>query len=504
MINMLRQSYLSVLAFLLLLANTAYAQFEGPALGNDSWVFDTYEQDGLEVSVLAHGLDHPFGLSFIPGTATDVDPLGDVLITERNGKVRLFRQGRLVDAPVMDMKTAFPLQQLFDIERHPRFSNNGLLYFTWIKQSPHPDGTDKFWATTALARGRWDGEQLLDLEEVFEAKAWSDNICGASSRLHFLADGSLLFGVSHRCDEQAPQRLDSHIGKILRLNDDGSVPRDNPFIAVEGALPEIYNWGNRSVMDFATHPETGEIWELENGPQGGDEVNILAPGQNYGWPLATFGRDYDGTRFSPQPWVEGTQLPEVFWVPSITVAGLTFYTGTRFPKWQGNLFVTSMIMGRVPGTGHLERIVFNEQGEIRREQLLTELHQRIRYVMQGPDELLYLLTDHSDGMLLRLAPASMMVSDAGSRPASESTGEIPLFPDQDCSTCHRIEDPLVGPSYREIARRYPRTDANIARLAARIIEGGANVWGEVPMTPHTDLPAAVATEMAAQILTYSD
>ena len=213
-------------------------------------------------------------------------------------------------------------------------------------------------------------------------------------------------GVSHRCDEQAPQRLDSHIGKILRLKDDGSAAADNPFIAVEGALPEIFNWGIRSSMDFVTHPETGAIWELQNGPQGGDEVNILQPGANYGWPAATFGRDYDGTRFSPTPWIEETELPVVFWVPSITVAGLTFYTGDKFPQWKGNLFVTSMIQGRIPGTGHLERVVFNEEGEVRREQLLNELHQRIRYVVQGPDGFLYLLSDEDDGKVLRVRPAA--------------------------------------------------------------------------------------------------
>jgi cytochrome c551/c552 len=312
-------------------------------------------------------------------------------------------------------------------------------------------------------------------------------------------------GVSHRCDEQAPQRLDSHIGKILRLNDDGTAPSDNPYFAVEGALPEIFNWGVRSAMDFVTHPETGAIWELENGPQGGDEVNILQPGVNYGWPAATFGRDYDGSRFSPTPWIEETELPVVFWVPSITVAGLAFYTGDRFPQWKGNLFVTSMIQGRIPGTGHLERVVFNEAGEVRREQLLVELRQRIRYVVQGPDDLLYLLTDENDGALLKLEPASdelppSSFSGAVSQGTMEQEPEAINFPDQDCGTCHRTESRLVGPSYREIADRYELNDANLALLADRIIKGGAENWGEVPMNPHLGLSMQVATEMARQIL----
>lgn len=193
----------------------------------------------------------------------------------------------------MDLAQVFPLQQLFQIKLHPRFTENGLIYFSWIKTAPHPDGSDTYWSTTALGCGRWNGEQLLDLEEVFETtQGWSSDIGGATSSLHFLPDGTLLLGVSHRLDTQAHQSLDSHIGKVLRLNDDGTVPPDNPCFAVEATLPEIYTWGNRSVMD-----------------------------------------------------------------------------GDQFPNWQGNLFFTSMITGRLPGTGHLERVVFNEYGEIRSEQI---------------------------------------------------------------------------------------------------------------------------------------
>jgi glucose/arabinose dehydrogenase len=408
--NKMNKIHLRHLSFLFLLPlaymAATYAQPASPVLGSGPWVMPSFEQSFIKVSVVARNLDHPFGMVFLPGTATAANPLGDLLINERTGKVKLFRNGQLQTEIVADMKAAFPLEQLFDLKLHPRFADNKLIYFTYIKTAPNPDGSDDYWVTTALGRGRFDGTHLVDLEDVFVADAWSSNFGGASSRMHFLADGTLLLGVSHRLEEQAPQQLDSHIGKILRLNDDGSVPTDNPYFAVEGALPEIYTWGIRSVMDFATHPVTGEIWELENGPQGGDEVNILKPGANYGWPIATFGRDYTGERLNPQPWIEGIEQPEVFWVPSITVAGMSFYTGSKFPNWKNNLFVTSMIRGRIPGTGHLERVVFNENGEVRRETLLTELGQRIRYVQQGPDELLYLLTDENDGALLRIEPAT--------------------------------------------------------------------------------------------------
>jgi cytochrome c551/c552 len=316
--------------------------------------------------------------------------------------------------------------------------------------------------------------------------------------------------VSHRIDEEAPQKLDNHIGKILRLKDDGTAPADNPYFAVEGALPEIFTWGNRSVMDFTTHPVTGAVWEIENGPQGGDEVNILKPASNFGWPIATYGRDYDGTRFSPQPWVEGTDLPELFWVPSITVAGLTFYSGDKFPKWKNNLFVTSMIVGRIPGTGHIVRVVFNEYGEVRREELLKNLKQRFRYIQQGPDQLLYALTDHSDGVLMRIEPATAAEFEAATAAgpgnavtqAVEQGGlnDTELFTNQDCRACHRMQDALVGPAYNAIATRYALTDANVELLVGKIIEGGEGVWGETPMTPHAALARATAEQMVRAIL----
>jgi glucose/arabinose dehydrogenase len=189
------------------------------------------------------------------------------------------------------------------------------------------------------------------------------------------------------------------------LNDDGTIPKDNPFVGRAGYRPEIYSIGHRTVLGLALHPTTGALWETENGPQGGDEVNIIQPGKNYGWPLVTYGHDYDGTPLNERAVPPDTVLPKVFWVPSITTSGLAFYTGDRIPAWKGNLFVGSMTVGRIGGTGHVERIVFNDKGEQRRESLLVDLHQRIRDVRQGPDGLLYLLTDEEAGALLRIEPA---------------------------------------------------------------------------------------------------
>ncbi|HTR01116.1 MAG TPA: PQQ-dependent sugar dehydrogenase [Candidatus Acidoferrum sp.] len=482
-----------------------------PKLGAGPWVVETYEEPYVKVSVLARGLDHPFGLAMLPGTVTGDNAFGDALISERSGKIKYYKHGQVQAEIVADLTKTFPLEQLFDLKLHPQYDKNHLIYFTYIKTAPRPDGSKGYYANTALGRGRFDGTHLVDIKEIYEAKAWSQNIGGASSRLHFLKDGTLLFGVSHRIDTSAPQKLDSDIGKILRLNDDGSVPKDNPFIGKEGARREIYSWGHRSVMDFAENPVTHEVWEIENGPQGGDEVNVLKPGVNYGWPIATYGRDYDGQRFSPQPWVEGTQLPEVYWVPSVTVAGMTFYTGSKFAKWKNNLFVTSMIVGRIPGTGHVERVVFNDKGEIRRESFLKELHQRIRYVQQGPDELVYLLTDEADGAFLKLEPTTkqefMTVNGiAAVNPTvventdKDAINDSAAFANLDCKACHRSNIKAVGPAYIDIAKRYPLTDANVNQLAAKVIKGGEGAWGDTPMLPHADMKPAQAQQLVRAIL----
>jgi glucose/arabinose dehydrogenase len=196
-------------------------------------------------------------------------------------------------------------------------------------------------------------------------------------------------------------------GKVLRLRDDGTVPSDNPFFGRAGYRPEIYTMGHRNMLGLTVHPVTGEIWESENGPNGGDEVNILKPGKNYGWPLVSFGRFYLGPRVNEKMYQDGMEQPTIFWVPAIAPSGLTFYTGDKFPTWKNNLFVGGMRQGEVPRSGHLERIDFNDKWEeLHRESMLHELQQRIRDVRQGLDGLLYLLTAENDGTLLRLEPAS--------------------------------------------------------------------------------------------------
>jgi glucose/arabinose dehydrogenase len=306
--------------------------------------------------------------------------------------------------PVKGIEALGKIDQLFDIALHPNFATNHYVYLTYIKPGTRPNGEKGYWASTALARGKLEGDALVDLKDVFVADAWEPLNGGDGSRVTFAPDGKLFFASSHRRNTEAPQSMASDVGKILRLNDDGTIPSDNPFVGRTGAKPEIYSLGHRTILGMTIKPGTSELWETENGPQGGDEVNVIKRGKNYGWPLVTYGRDYDGKRVSDRPWREEFESPELFWVPSITASGISFYNGDKFPAWKGNLFVGAMTMGRLPGTGHLQRIAFNENGEQRREMMLTDLHQRIRDVREAPDGFLYLLTDENDGAVLRIEP----------------------------------------------------------------------------------------------------
>ncbi len=294
---------------------------------------------------------------------------------------------------------------LLDVALHPRFAENRLLYLTYAKGR-----TDNL-STTALARARFDGTALTDVKEIFVANTWSKSNTNYGGRIAFDRAGLLYLTVGERQEQDRAQNGNDHGGKVLRLRDDGTVPPDNPFVGKTGYQPEIYTLGHRSPQGLAMNPATGAIWENEHGPLGGDELNVLQPGRNYGWPLVTFGTDYDGTKISDATWRADLEAPFVYWVPSIAVSGLTFYTGDRFPQWKGNVFVGAMFAGRSRGTGHVQRIVINAAGKpINREPLLAELRQRIRDVRQGPDGLLYLLTDEDAGMVLRLEPAAQLAA----------------------------------------------------------------------------------------------
>jgi len=330
-----------------------------------------------------------------------------MLVTEREGRLRIIRNGVLDPKPIDGVPKVFArvLGGLLDIAPHPSFAQNRIVYLAYSKAG------DNNLSTTALARGRLDGTALTDVKDIFVANTWSKSNTNYGGRIAFDRAGFLYLTVGERQEQQRAQDIKDHGGKVIRLRDDGSVPPDNPFVGKTGYQPEIYTLGHRSPQGLAMNPATGALWENEHGPLGGDELNILQTGKNYGWPLVTFGTDYDGTKISDAATRADLESPFMYWVPSIAISGLTFYTGDRFPQWKGNVFVGAMFAGRSRGTGHLQRLVINEAGRpINREPLLTELRQRIRDVRQGPDGLLYLLTDEDDGMVLRLEPGAQLAA----------------------------------------------------------------------------------------------
>ena len=355
--------------------------------------FDTAEGQKIRVVVVTKALEYPFSLAFLPDAS--------MLITERAGRLRIIRNGVLDPQPIGGAPASRwsgvsgepgAVHGFMDVVLHPKFADNRWLYLSYTKP------LDEKRATLAIARARWDGRALVDTKDIFVA----DEGVGAAARLAFGRDNTLFVTTAGN----GSQDPNSQGGKVLRLRDDGTVPPDNPFVGRAGYRPEIYTMGHRSSLGLAMHPGTGEMWQNENGPNGGDEINILRAGKNYGWPIVSYGRTYTGPWQSESPGHAGFEGPLVFWVPSIAVSGMAFYTGDKFPQWKGDVFVGALRTGEIPGTGHLERILFNEKmEELRREALLRELRQRIRDVRQGPDGLLYVLTDEKEGAVLRIEPA---------------------------------------------------------------------------------------------------
>jgi glucose/arabinose dehydrogenase len=344
----------------------------------------------VRVVTMASGLSHPWSLAFLPN--------GDILVTERVGKLHVVRDGRLDPDPIGGVPAvhAVRLSGLMEVLPHPKFAQNQLVYLTYTK-----DVAGGMVATT-LARGRLDGHNLVDVKDLLICDPWAGD-GGSGSRLAWGADG-MLYMTTGASNGNAAQEPGSLRGKILRLRDDGTAAPGNPFAGRPGYKAEIYSLGHRNSLGLAFNPVTGDLWNNENGPYGGDEINVIKAGGNYGWPKVSFGREYTGPKLAN--FAEGMIGPIVFWAPSIAPSGMAFYTGDRFPDWKNNVLVGALLGGAVQGVGHLERIVFDQNwDEISRQSLLTDLKQRIRDVRQGPDGLVYVLTDEDNGALLRLEPA---------------------------------------------------------------------------------------------------
>jgi glucose/arabinose dehydrogenase len=361
----------------------------GYALPELPAVFPTFDQY-VRVSLVARGLDRPWSLLILPD--------GDMLVSMRfANEIRMIRDGVLDPTPLAGLPE---MGRLFDIVTHPDFGTNRLIYFDFVRTVGES-------TVLVLARGRYDGDRLTSVEELYV----SGPATQGASRMAFAPDGTLYItvsGAAGRRGDLDPRTLDNVTGKVLRLRDDGTVPPDNPFVRTAGALPEIYSIGHRDHFGIAPHPITGQMFHVELGPYGGDKVNILRAGADYGWPDHGYGRNNDSSPMG-NPNTPGIEPAFLVWVPGITPSGLLFYTGDRFPTWKDNLIVGSIVRGRTNGETGVERVVFNDyerMWEVRRETFLEELKQRIRDVRQGPDGLIYLLTEETDGAVLRIQPAS--------------------------------------------------------------------------------------------------
>ena len=348
-------------------------------------IADESATDELAVEIIAENLDHPWSLAFLPD--------GRLLVTERSGSLRIVDQGQ-VSEPLANVPAVYAKSQggLMDVVLHPDHANNGWIYLTLAHGSAKANAT-------RLIRARLEGNALVDVEVLFTAKPFKDTPVHYGGRLAFLPDNSLLLSVGDGFDyrEQA-QLLDNHFGKIVRLLDDGKVPPDNPFIDGVGNLPEIWTYGHRNPQAIIVHADRDVVFAHEHGPDGGDEINVIVPGRNYGWPITTHGRDYSGAAISPFTELHGTVDPMLHWTPSIAPAGMALVQGDKYPKWQGNLMVAAL------KARELRRVTIDSE-TIEQQSLLTDLGERIRDVRTGPDGYLYVLTDNSNGRILKLIPA---------------------------------------------------------------------------------------------------
>ena len=350
-------------------------------------------RDFQTVTVLEN-LEHPWGLAWLSD--------GSMLITERSGRLRVVRDGILDPTPIPGVPEVFAENQggLMDIALHPGFEENRLVYLTYSHGTSSAN-------RTRIARATFDGRALSDWQVIFEVSQTKSRGQHFGSRLIWLPDGTLLASIGDGGNppiqlegefiRQQAQNRSSHLGKVIRINDDGSIPSDNPFANDAEAAPEVWSYGHRNIQGLALDPIANRVWATEHGARGGDEVNLVEAGENYGWPVATHSREYSGGLISPETSLPGMVDPEAIWTPAIAPSGLAVYTGTPFPEWQGNLFAGGLI------SQDIRRIELDKSGNVTNEASI-EIGQRVRDVRQGPDGLIYVLTDEANGQLIRLEP----------------------------------------------------------------------------------------------------
>jgi glucose/arabinose dehydrogenase len=359
------------------------------ALAQDRSAVINSEKHTFRVVTLLKGLEYPWSVAFLPD--------GRMLVTERVGRLRLVGQDlRLDPKPIAGLPDVAATGQggLFDVVLHPEHAQNGWIY--WAYNAPGAGG----WGT-ALARGKLQGSRMTEVQVLFSMKPKTRSSQHFGGRIVFDKAGMLYLTLGDRGDKERAQKLDDHAGSVIRLHDDGRVPIDNPFTKRVEALPEKWTLGNRNMQGASLHPKTGELWTHEHGPQGGDEVNVMRSGLNYGWPVITYGVNYGfGTRIGEGQTKPGMVQPLHLWVPSIAPSGMAFVSGSKFPQWTGDLLVGAL------RDQMLVRLELDGEKVVREERLLRGIVGRIRDVRMGPDGLVYLLTDDSEGALLRLEPVN--------------------------------------------------------------------------------------------------
>jgi len=353
------------------------AQKLDPSVGDDKT---------FRVVTVVEGLQHPWGVAFLPD--------GRILVTERPGRLRIVAGGKLDPQPIKGLPQIAAQGQggLLDVALHPDYENTGWIYITYVAAGSQGVGTE-------LARGRLSGDRLVDLEVLFQLQPKSGSSRHFGSRILFDRAGYLYLTVGDRGDKPRAQDITDHAGSVIRLHDDGRIPNDNPFVNRRNARPEIFSYGHRNPQGIALHPNSGEVWLHEHGPQGGDELNRVRSGENYGWPIITYGVNYGfGTQIGEGTHKKGMRQPEYYWVPSIAPSGMSFYNGKLFPQWQGNLFVGSLKFRL------LVRLELSDGKVVKEVRYLKDKLGRIRDVRNGPEGYLYLLTDETEGALVRLEP----------------------------------------------------------------------------------------------------
>lgn len=341
----------------------------------------------LQVSELATGLEYAWGAAVLPD--------GQILVTERAGRLRVIRDGALVAQPIAGVPPVLDAGQggLFDVALHPQFAENGLVYLALARGTQQEN-------RTAVVRGRFTGTALENVETVFEASPAKSGAAHFGGRLLFLPDGTLLVTLGDGFDlRDEAQNKASDLGKIVRITDTGAPAPGNPFAGEGGARAEIYTLGHRNVQGIVRDPASGTLYAVEHGPKGGDEVNVLRPGANYGWPVITYGVDYSGLPISMRSAADGMEQPLVYWVPSIAPGGMAFYDGAMFPAWRGDLLVPAL------AGQHLRRVNLEGGAVQGQESLLAEREERYRQVVVAPDGALLLLTDAPEGKVLRVVAA---------------------------------------------------------------------------------------------------